>query len=110
MVDFFSPSMPQGTGPFNSFTRMHGFISETDASEFGGFYETIAHFKKFIHFPRHPEPYPYSILEAHLLGLEVEVTGRIGVESWGDGIDATIKRASTGAVDFWTAALESLGV
>ena len=71
-------------------------------------YTHLARYGKMVFFPREPQCFAYSVLEAYLLGLEVEVSGRIGVESFDCNFDELVDRCSHSGRDFWDMALNAL--
>lgn len=102
VVDFYSPTMPKGTVAPNRYCRLMGFISED------GWYETVAGYERFVHFPRHPDCFPYSVLEAFALGLEVVVRGRLGVESFGLPWEELLSWCNRSAKQFWDIMLNTV--
>jgi len=94
-VDFFSPSMGRGETPFNLYTTMCGFHRDD------GWYRHFARYGRLVFFPRTPQPFAQSVLEAYLLGLEVTVSGRIGCESFGVGLDGVAEMCAESAAKFW---------
>ena len=98
-LDLYSPTMPQNLERPNNYVQYKGFVPQDR------FWAEIARHKTFVHFPRQPEPWPYSVLEAYLLGCEIIISGRFGCESFGGGLDRAVELASTSADDFWDAAL-----
>lgn len=57
--------------------------------------------EKLLHFPRAPEGFSYSMLEAWLSGLEVIYSGRSGLDSFDKGWDEIVKDCSQSANEFW---------
>lgn len=100
-VDFYSPSMPPNAEQ-PQYCTFRGFIPENE------WYSTLAGYEKFLHFPRVPDAFPYSVLEAYALGLEVEVRGRLGVESFGVDWDDLLGQCETSAHRFWELVEETL--
>lgn len=103
LVDMYSPSMPPGSKAPHSYVRFHGYFPEQD-----GWLDTIARHRTFVHFPRQPECFPYSMLEAYLLGCEVIVSGRLGVESYGLPLDEVVRLADASRTRLWEIAREVL--
>lgn len=61
----------------------------------------LATHEKFVFFPRGPEPFCYSLLEAWLAGLEVIYSGRIGFESFDKPWDEITEDCYKSPQRFW---------
>jgi len=94
-VDFYSPSMDVANQVPAQFCNFKGFVPEAD------WYPTLARYSKLIHFPRVPEPFPYIVMEAFALGLQVEMTGRVGIESYDCDMVELLDRCDRAAGEFW---------
>jgi LmbE family N-acetylglucosaminyl deacetylase len=55
--------------------------------------------KEFVHFPRYPEPFCYSLMEAWLAGLEVTYAGRVGIDSYEQPWEEVAERSRES--EFW---------
>lgn len=60
----------------SQFVKIWGLVSDTERDQ------ALASHQHFIHFPRGPEGFCYSLMEAWLAGLQVVYSGRIGLDSW----------------------------
>ncbi len=87
-----------GIGPAettNPFVRVIGTLTDEQLQL------ALASHQYFVHFPRIPEGFPYSLMEAWLAGLEVLYSGRIGLDSWDmSWNDLAVKCAET-PIRFW---------
>lgn len=101
-TDFYSPSLPVGTPAMNPYVRLHGFGGEAD------WWDTVARHQTFIHFPRQPECWPWSVHEAYVLGLDVVIAGRFGIESYAGGLVAAVDAAVDSPRRWWEVALNAL--
>lgn len=103
-LDMYGPSIPSDAEPDNAYVTICGMAAED------GWLERVASYGTFVMMPREPQCYPYGPLEAYLLGLNVVLTGRFGIESFPHGrdLDATIALGERGASRFWDLTLNSL--
>lgn len=101
-TDFYSPNIPEGTRPMNGYSRVYGFKAEE------AWWDVVAGHARYIHFPRQPEPWSYSAHEAYVLGLEVVIAGRFGIESWDGGIERAVEDAAESPRRWWEVALNVL--
>jgi len=60
----------------SQFVRIKGMVSDEERDQ------ALASHRWFVHFPRAPEGFCYSLMEAWLAGVEVIYSGRIGLDSW----------------------------
>jgi len=104
VLDMYSPYMPPGSKPPHEWVRLNGYFPEQN-----GWLDTIARHRSFVHFPRQPECFPYSVLEAYLCGCEVIVSGRLGVESFGLPLDDVVQLCAESRTKLWDIAREVLG-
>ncbi len=102
VLDMYSPSMPAGQDEPNEYVKIHHFMPQEN------WWDEIARHKQFVHFPRQPECFPYSVLEAYLLGCEVIMSGRLGVESYGISFEELIQMASQSRARLWDIAQDVL--
>jgi hypothetical protein len=101
-TDFYSPTLPAGLAPPNPYCHFRGFGAEDD------WWDTVARHTTFVHFPRQPECWPWSVHEAYLLGLEVIIAGRFGIESYDGGLTRAIDLAVESPQRWWEVALNAL--
>lgn len=100
-MDMFSPTIPANIAGqpsvFTPFAHPKGFIPEDD------WYNQMAQYKMLIHSPRVPDAFGYVILEAYALGLEVNVSGLTGVESYEKPMDELLDMCQQSPEIFWKA-------
>ncbi len=105
LLHMYSPTMPEGQQSANKFVEICGFAPEER------WLDIIASHNQFVHMPREPQCFPYSMLEAYLFGCEVVVAGRMGVESYFGphcNIDDVVEMADQSNTKLWEIALDYL--
>jgi hypothetical protein len=98
VTDFYSPNLPPTQHAANGYSRLLGYAPDE------GWWQRIAQHETFIHFPRQPEPWPYSLQEAYLLGCQIEIAGRFGIEDV--GLEDSVRASAESR--FWEVALDAL--
>ena len=101
-LDIYGVGMPQQPSN-NPLVHMVGQVSDSDLDL------ALATHEKFVHFPRGPEGFCYSLMEAWLAGLEVIYAGRIGLDSWEKDWVELAEDCNNAPRRFWEIAEQCLG-
>lgn len=101
-TDFFSPNMPANLAPSNPYVHLQGFAPDEQ------WWDVVASHQTFVHFPRQPECWPWSVHEAYLLGVDIVIAGRFGIESYDGGLTRAIDLAVDSPRRWWEVALNAL--
>ncbi len=75
--------------------KIKGFVRDEDLDL------ALASHEYFIHFPRSPEGFCYSLMEAWLAGLSVIYSGRIGLDSWDMPWIDLARDCNKSTAEFW---------
>ena len=94
-LDIYGIGMKPGESSTDKRIHVRGFVQDNERDL------ALATHEKFVHFPRFPEPFCYSLLEAWLAGLEVIYSGRIGFESFDKPWDEVIEDSHKSPQRFW---------
>lgn len=101
-TNFYSASLPPGTTAPHRFAQLRGYGPPEV------WWDLVAQHQRYVFLPREPIPFGYGALEAHLLGLEVTLAGRVGVESFGIPLDELAARCAESGARFWETACQAL--
>ena len=93
-LDLYGINLPPSNGG-NPYVRIVGQVDDVQRDL------ALASHEQFVHFPRQPEPFCYSLLEAWLAGLTVTYAGRIGIDSYGLPWPELAERCHKAPQEFW---------
>lgn len=92
-TDFFGVGIPRGNDTARS--KFHGMIDHLKMPL------TLQSYQKFIYFPRDPRPFDRMLAEALLAGCELEVSGRLGIESFEQPLEEVVEMCKYSTNTFW---------
>lgn len=94
-LDIYGIGIKPGEPSSDKKIHVRGFVEDNEHDL------ALAMHEKFIHFPRMPEPFCYSLFEAWLAGLEVIYAGRVGFESLDKPWDEIARDCYKSPQRFW---------